>query len=112
MSDAPKLVGVVDELNNPEDTNATITCSVGSGDLQGLSYEWYKDKERINGSQTNKIRVEIPSDNYQSVLRIFNLKSTDSALYTCIARNRFGQDKISTKLNVKGKQVKKMFGCH
>lgn len=101
VSDAPKLVGLLDELNNPEGTNATITCSLGSGDLRGLTYEWFKDKDRL-ASETNKIRVDIPAENYQSVLRIFDLKQTDSALYTCIAKNRFGQDKISTKLNVKG----------
>lgn len=104
MSDAPKLVSLVEELNNPEDTNATITCSVGSGDLRSLSFEWFKDKERIYGG-ANKIRIDIPPDNYQSALRIFDLKPADSAVYSCVAKNRFGQDKISTKLNVKGELV-------
>lgn len=100
-------MGLLDELNNPEDTNATITCSLGSGEMQSLSYEWFKDKERLYGN-TDKFRIDVPSDNYQSVLRVFNLKPSDSALYTCIAKNRFGQDKISTKLNVQGKQTKRV----
>ena len=95
-------MGLLDELNIPEDTNATITCSIGSGDLRGLSYEWYKDKARLSTGSLPNVRIDIPIENYQSVLRVFNLKPSDGALYTCVAKNRFGQDKISTKLNVKG----------
>lgn len=107
VSRSPKIVDLIDKINHPEGTNATITCSVGSGELQGLTYEWYKEKEKISG-QGNKVRIDIPADNYQSALRIFNLTQIDAALYTCIARNRFGQDKISTRLNVKGKLVTKL----
>lgn len=101
VSDAPKLVGILEELNIPEESNATITCSLGSGKLEGLSYQWYKDKERLFGG-SSKVRIEAPVDNYQSVLRIVDLSPSDSALYTCLASNRFGQDKITTKLNVRG----------
>ena len=102
VSDAPKLIGLLDELSHPEETNATITCSVGSGDLSSLTYEWFKDEQRLF-NLADKIRIEQPADNYQSALRIFNLTQQDSALYTCVASNRFGQDKIATKLVVKGK---------
>lgn len=102
VSEAPKLVGILEELNIPEDSNATITCSLGSGKLEGLTYQWFKDKERLNVAENNKIRIEVPVDNYQSVLRIFDAKPTDSALYTCQASNRHGQDRITTKLNVRG----------
>lgn len=101
VSDAPKLVVLVDELNNPEETNATISCSLGSGKLQGLTYEWYRNKERLQ-SVPNKIIIDTARENYQSVLRILNLSSVDGGLYSCIAKNRFGQDKISTRLNVNG----------
>lgn len=92
---------LVEELNNPEDTNATITCSVGSGELQGLTYDWFKDDQPLL-TIPNKIRIDIPSDNYQSVLRVFFLKPSDSGLYSCVAKNRYGESKISTKLNVNG----------
>lgn len=101
VSNEPKLVELVEELNNPEDSNATITCSVGSGELQSLTYDWYKDEEKLS-PRANKVRIDIPVDNYQSTLRIFNLKPSDAGLYSCIARNRFGQGKISTRLNVNG----------
>lgn len=101
VSDAPKLVGILEELNIPEESNATITCSLGSGKLEGLTYQWYKDKERLFASPS-KVRIDAPIDNYQSVLRIVDLKPGDSALYTCLADNRYGQDKITTKLNVRG----------
>lgn len=99
---------LVEELNNPEDTNATIACSLGSGELQGLTYDWFKDDQHLLPT-SGKIRIDIPNDNYQSVLRIFNLKQIDSGLYSCIARNRFGESKISTKLNVNGKYYSEYF---
>ncbi|RYE93324.1 MAG: hypothetical protein EOO77_45640, partial [Oxalobacteraceae bacterium] len=71
--------------------------------MQGLAYEWYKDDERLlegNSRTARKIRIEAPSDNYMSTLRVFNLEPSDAGLYSCVAKNRFGQDKISTKLNV------------
>lgn len=91
----------MDELNSPEATNATITCSLGSGQLDGLTYEWLKANERIR-PVANKIKIDEVADGYQSMLRLINLKPEDAATYTCIAKNRFGQDKISTKLNVQG----------
>lgn len=102
VSDAPKLVGLLDELNNPEGTNATITCSIGSGNLHGLSYEWFKNDERLIDGGRGKVRIDTAPDNYISVLRLFNLEANDAGSYTCVAKNRFGQDKISTRLNVKG----------
>lgn len=49
------------------------------------------------------MRISIAPDNFNSILRVMDLRPEDSAIYTCIARNAFGQDKISTKLFVKGK---------
>lgn len=99
----PKLVELVEELNSPEDTNATITCSIGSGELESLKYTWFKDEKVQLYPIANKIRIDVPPDNYQSVLRIFHLKPADSGLYSCLATNKFGRSKISTKLNVNGR---------
>lgn len=107
VSDAPKLVVLVDELNNPEGSNATISCSLGSGKLDGLSYDWFKNKERLY-NDNYKIKIDTAVEKYQSVLRVLNLTSQDEGLYSCLAKNRFGQDKISTKLNVNGKQTSQM----
>lgn len=104
VSDAPKLVVLVDELNNPEGSNATISCSLGSGNLDGLTYEWFKNKSKLQNLQ-NKIKIETASENYHSLLRVLHLTPEDEGLYSCVARNRFGQDKISTKLNVNGELV-------
>lgn len=105
VSNEPKIVVPFDILNHPEGTNATFTCSIASGDLSGLVYEWRKDNILLN-SFTNpaKIYINTPPENYQSTLRVINLKPTDTGDYTCLAKNRYGQDKVSTKLNVKGKK--------
>lgn len=51
----------------------------------------------------NRLEISVLKDNFQSILRIFNLKPEDEGTYTCVAKNRFGQHKMSTLLQVKGK---------
>lgn len=102
MSKSPKIVDPVERLNHPEGTNATFTCSIGSGDLTGLSYEWRKDDVILSNNNQKKIRILTLPENYQSLLRVIDLKAEDAGVYSCLARNKFGQDKVSTKLGVKG----------
>ena len=93
-------------MNHPEGTNATFTCSIGSGELNGLSYEWLKNDKRISSKDNpSKLRISVLPENFQSILRVIDLKPADSGVYSCVARNSYGQDKISTKLNVKGKKA-------
>lgn len=103
VSRAPRIVNAVDKLNHPEDTNATFTCSIGSGDLNGLVYEWRKDDQVIT-AKTNpgKLRIAVLPENYQSILRVIDLKPSDAGVYSCLAKNQYGQDRISTRLAVKG----------
>lgn len=75
-------------------------CSIGSGDLDGLTYEWLKDDKRVVPSA--RYRISIAPENFNSILRVIDLRPEDSATYSCVARNAFGQDKISIKLLVKG----------
>lgn len=105
VSQAPKLLDQFERINHPESTNATLTCSLGSGDLEGLTLEWFKDDRKISPSP--KYKIVILPDNVISNLRVINLKPEDSAVYSCVAKNAFGQDRISTRLNVKGKQQSK-----
>ena len=90
-----------DRLNHPEGTNATITCAIGSGELNGLSYQWFKDGKKIESS--NRMRISVPQENFNSILRVIDLKPEDSATYTCLAKNEHGQDRMLTKLFVKGR---------
>jgi len=92
----------VDRLNHPEGTSATFTCSIGSGELSDLKFEWFKDDQKIVSSNA-KYKITILPENYNSILRIADLKPQDSATYSCLAKNPYGQDKISTQLFVKGK---------
>jgi hypothetical protein len=99
-SQSPSLVDPVERLNHAEGTNATLTCSVGSGDLNGLTFEWFKDERKL--APSSKYKIVVLPDNVNSILRVIDLKPDDSAVYSCVARNRFGQDRISTRLTVKG----------
>lgn len=103
VSQVPKIVDLVDKLNHPEGTNASFTCSIGSGDLTGLVYEWRKDDTLLSSTSQQRVRIITAPDNFQSVLRVMDLKPHDAGVYSCLARNKFGQDKIYTRLNVKGK---------
>lgn len=104
VSNAPEIVDPVDRLNHPEGTNATFTCSIGSGDLNGLIYEWRKNDQLISlAPKSKKVQIIAPPENFQSILRVINLEPNDAGLYSCTARNKFGQDKVTTQLNVKGK---------
>uniref|UniRef100_A0A6G1SAW7 Contactin-2 n=1 Tax=Aceria tosichella TaxID=561515 RepID=A0A6G1SAW7_9ACAR len=99
-SKVPKIVDQVERINHPEGTNATFTCTIGSGELNGLKFEWLKDDRRI-AATSNRYRVSVAPENFNSILRVIDLKSDDSGTYSCVARNAFGQDKISIKLVVK-----------
>lgn len=80
-------------------------CSIGSGELDGLTYEWLRDDKRI--VQSSKVRISIAPENFNSILRVIDLKTDDSGTYSCVARNPFGQDRISIKLFVKGESQTK-----
>lgn len=112
VSQAPKIIdNLVDKLNHPEGTNASFTCSIGSGDLSGLSYEWRKDDALLSsgdsssGKTNQRVRIITAPDNYQSSLRVMDLRPIDAGVYSCLAKNSYGQDRIYTRLNVKGKYV-------
>ena len=98
----PKIVDQVERINHPEGTNATFTCTIGSGELAGLKFEWFKDERRVAASSRH--RISVAPENFNSILRVIDLRPDDAGLYSCVARNAFGQDKISIKLMVKGKE--------
>ena len=110
MSKSPKIVDQVERLNHPEGTSATITCSIGSGELDGLTFEWLRDDKKIVAS--SKFRILTVSDNFNSMLRVNDLKPEDSALYSCVAKNAYGQDRIDVRLAVKGEHRPRGAGEH
>lgn len=74
-----------------------------AGELESSTLEWFKDDMRIPALAKYKITA-IP-DNGVSILRVADLEMEDSGDYSCIAKNPFGQDRISIKLSVKGESV-------
>lgn len=99
---APQLVALHKEQTFKEGLTATLICSISSGDAQGLSFEWFKDGKRVNFESINRIRLISNPNNEDSKLRILNLTEGDEGIYSCVARNEFGKDQVSTRLNVKG----------
>lgn len=60
---------------------------------------------QATASPTSRVKVELLPNKEHSTLKIVNLTEADAARYSCVARNSFGVDKISTRLRVKGKFV-------
>lgn len=103
----PKFVPVVAQVDKLEESNVTLICIVESGDLSDINYRWYKDGKQIFSSNPNndvkyKIEKSLGSSEYVS-LKIFKLSANDSGSYTCDAKNKYGTDTKTTKLNVKRK---------
>lgn len=101
----PKLLPILKDQSFQEGSTATLQCTVTSGNTKGLIYEWFIDSTFVSNLPENKIKIITDSNNEDSRLKIFNVSQTDVGTYTCVAKNGFGQDKVSTKLGVIGKST-------
>lgn len=107
---APKLVDIAREFTHLEGANVTLVCSLSSGDIESLSFDWLKDDSLItsttasgdSSSINNRLKIDVLPNKEHSTLKITDLNESDGARYACIARNLHGSDKVSTKLRVKG----------
>lgn len=103
----PKLVDIKSDFTHLEGSNITIVCSISSGNTENLSFDWLKDDIVLNGHensllQSSRLRIDVLPNKEHSTLKILNLNEDDAAKYTCLAKNQFGQDKVTTRIKVKG----------
>lgn len=101
QSAAPKLIQLHREHVFDESQTASIVCSLISGDTESLSYEWLKNDVALK-LNPSKVKVTLDSNNEDSRIKIFNVSEVDAGVYSCIAKNKFGKDRVSTSLNVRG----------
>ncbi|GIY09920.1 down syndrome cell adhesion molecule-like protein Dscam2 [Caerostris darwini] len=83
--------------------DVTLTCSV-SGDPP-LSITWTRDKQPLNLETEPRFQVSQTASGdsrMKSVLRVTSVGRVDSALYTCLASNMYGQDDTNIQLIVQG----------
>ncbi|XP_022257107.1 Down syndrome cell adhesion molecule homolog [Limulus polyphemus] len=80
-----------------EGEQVQITCGVKAGD-DPIEFVWFKDSTPLE----TKDFWTIHNLSRVSLLIINNVKVTISGNYTCLARNRFGEESYTSELQVKG----------
>ena len=86
----------------------SMLCSATDGDLP-MQITWYRNDIPLSGSSggigrgSEGISITEIGD-YESVLRIDNLRPEHNANFTCVAENDGGKAKHSQLLRVKGRQ--------
>ncbi|KAF8795950.1 Down syndrome cell adhesion molecule-like [Argiope bruennichi] len=81
--------------------DVSLTCAV-SGDPP-LSITWTRDKQPLNLETEPRFQVSqtaMGDSRMKSVLRVTSVGRVDSALYTCLASNMYGQDDTNIQLIV------------
>ncbi|GFU44260.1 down syndrome cell adhesion molecule-like protein Dscam2, partial [Trichonephila clavipes] len=81
--------------------DVTLTCAV-SGDPP-LSITWTRDKQPLNLETEPRFQVTQTAtgdSGMKSLLRVTSVGRVDSALYTCLASNMYGQDDTNIQLIV------------
>ena len=93
----------------------SMLCSVTDGDLP-IHLQWFRDDRLLipgnSGSAANGDVSITEIGNYESVLRIDDLRPEHNANYTCVAENFAGRAQHSLTLRVKGRRtVDAHFSC-
>ncbi|OTF79486.1 hypothetical protein BLA29_012753, partial [Euroglyphus maynei] len=85
------------EIKLSVESSYILQCSISSGSTP-IFFEWIKDDHKKLSSTEYKI------DNYDTISSILfkHLNSNDTGTYTCIAKNVYGSDSITTKLVIQG----------
>ena len=97
ISEKPILQKLAESVVLVANRTHVIFCTMISGS-QPVFFEWTKNGEKISKSDQYKLVIE---ESF-SALTLKKLTADDSATYTCLAKNAFGQDQTSTRLLIKG----------
>ena len=101
-ADSPTLIPTHEEIVYDEGKQASIYCTISSGETESVTFAWLFNNKSIEFLGSTKYHKTDDPQGQDSKLRITNVSLSDQGNYTCLARNRFGQDRVSTKLKVKG----------
>lgn len=73
-----------------------FVCTVISGDV--TEFLWARDGQLIRHGE----RTRIHENPVSSLLTIRDIEVSDAGNYTCVAKNAFSEDRVSTTLRVEG----------
>ncbi len=88
----------------------SMLCSVVDGDLP-LTLSWFRDGRLLRPGLQGGVSVA-QIGNFESVLRIDNLRPEHNANFTCRAENQAGEAAHSQALRVKGQSKSRIFVQH
>ena len=94
----PKISEFAKSQVRPESSKLKIHCSLFDG-TKPVRFQW-KHNDHIILNSASRIVIENSEDD--SVLKITDLKASDSGNYSCSAENSFGIDIQTSVLMVKG----------
>ena len=93
----PKLMEMNNNFNLLEDISFVLHCYLLSGS-KPVFFDWLKDGHRV----FNSSKVKIGNFDSFSTLSLNDLHRSDSGVYMCSVKNAFGNDSVSSIINVKG----------
>lgn len=107
-SDEPRLVQWPREpVTYHEGSTLVLSCSLASAPSQAPRFAWFKQSKPLNGPQAGAAasqlgsRLSIESLADYSILRLADLRPSDSAVYTCAASGQQGhEDRTSSQVQV------------
>ena len=99
----PRIVEIAKSQYRLEFSKHKLLCSLSEG-TKPVRFQWKHNDNIILNSASTLSRIVIENSEDDSVLKITDLKASDSGNYSCIAENSFGNDVQSSTLIVKGLQ--------
>lgn len=90
-----------------EGSTLVLSCSLANAPAGPLKFSWFKQNRALNGAQAGalasqlagRLSVETPAD--YSILRLADLRPSDSGLYACAVTNQMGQeDRTNSQVQV------------
>lgn len=79
-------------------TQVTLLCSLIEGD--DVKFSWLKDNAILNIARSSGITIY--TDETSSKVTLKKVTSSDSGVYTCVARNDVSTDRVIVELIIEG----------
>ena len=76
-----------------------ITCTIEEGS-HPIFFEWFKNSVPLKSSP--EVNYKIENSKFSTTFLIESIERSDSANYSCFAKNSFGSDSHNVVLNING----------
>lgn len=76
----------------------TFVCEISEGDGKDVEFSWISRGRLLRDGH----RIRVISSEESSILKISNVGHNDSGNYTCVAKTRRSEARVTTRLRVEG----------